>query len=387
LWNSRGAFIWKTTKREAACFRPGLSDFKVSCDNFPKATGTIGVKRDIIGDDLNNCAFGTSAEYSRATANLLHFEEIHLRERDEHPIGTSSRIRVSLSTGTTSTSNTDIYILHTDPFMQLDQAPLVAEDKSHEESMSSAFDPAILEDRHCTLLVEQDKIVDQSLADLFTSFNSPTPVTSLTAEYPASLDDGIPSGSTSYWCQTCGNALSSPKVYCSNACSSAALDPKPSRTTTSHSPISQVAEWSATISPVPKTLRDQASITRGFDWSSHFYHSQLGQAEGQVELRCTVCMRTCRTRGALARHMKSHGSRGSMCTFTSCAAAFSRYGDLRRHERCCHALQPKNMPGADDARFDLETPCSPITAVNPEGLILPDELVDRCNLVVSNAIL
>jgi hypothetical protein len=389
LWNSRGAFIWKTTKREAACFRPGLSDFKFSYDDSPIATGTMGVKIDTIGDDLNNCAFGTSPEYSRPTTNLLHFEEILLPERDEPPMGTSSRICVSPSIGTISTSSTDTYILHSEHFMQLDQDPQVAEDISHEEPMPPAFDPAILEDRRCPFLVgqEQGEIVEQSLADLFTSSNSPAPIASLTAEYPASLDDAIPSGSTTYRCKTCGNALSSPKVYCSNACSSAALDSKRSRSTTSHSPISQAAEWSATISPVPKTLRDQASTTRGFDWSSHFYHSQLGQEEDQVELRCTVCMRACRTRAALARHMKSHGSKGPMCTFTGCAAVLPRYGDLLRHERCCHALQSKKLPGAADARFDLETSCRPFMDVNPEELILPRELVDRCNLAVSNAIL
>ena len=385
LWNSRGAFIWKTNKRRAACFRCWHD--KVSCDDSPKAIGAMGLKRDIVGDDLNNCAFGTSAEYSRPTASLLHFEEIFLRERDEPPIETLSRNRVSPSIGTTSTSNTDTYILHTDPFMQLDQDPLVAEDKSHEEPMSSVFDPAILKDGHCPLLVEQDKIVEQSLANLFTSFNSPTPVTSLTTKYPTSLDDGIPSGSETWWCQTCGKALSASREYRSNACSCAAMDPKRSRSTTSHSPISQVVEWSATISPVPKTLRDQASITRGFDWSSHFYHSQLGQAEDQVELRCTVCMRTCTTRGALARHMESHGSKGLDCTFTGCTAVFPRYPDLLRHERCRHVLQSKKMPGADDARFDLKTSCRPVMAVNPEELLLPEEMVDSGNLVVSNAIL
>ena len=354
LWNSRGAFIWKTNKRRAACYRPGLSDGEVFCDDSQIATGAMGLKRDTVGDGLNNRALGTSAEYSRPTANLLHFEEILLPERDE-------------------------------PFMQLDQGPQVAEDKSQEEPMPSAFDPAILEDCHFPLLVEQDKIVEQSLADLFKSFNSPTPVASLTTK--ASLDDSIPSGSTTYWCQICEKSLSEPTKYCSNACSSAALDPKPSRFTTSHSPISQVAEWSATISPVPKILRDQASITRGFDWSSHFYHSQLGQAEDQVEFRCTVCMRACRTRGALARHMKSHGSKGPMCTFTGCTAVLPRYGDFLRQERCCNVPQPKKWPGADDAGFDLRTPCSAIIDVNPELLILPEESADSRNLVVSIAIL
>jgi hypothetical protein len=192
----------------------------------------MALKRDTVGDDLNNCAFGTSGEYSRPTANLLHFEEILLRERDGPPIETLSRIRVSPSIGTTSTSNTDTYILHTDPFMLLDQDPLVAEDKSHEEPMSPVFDPAILKDGHCPLLVEQDKIVEQSLANLFTSFNSPTPVTSLTTKYPTSLDDGIPSGSETWWCQTCGKALSASREHRSNACSCTAMDPKRSRSIT-----------------------------------------------------------------------------------------------------------------------------------------------------------